>query len=145
MITSKVVLILGRFGGGHLAVLHALRDELRIKGLIPVVFDFSVPSDRDTSETVSLLAHMATFIIADLTNPSSIPQEIQRIVPLLPSVPVVPILQEGHHPWSMWRDLQRYPWVLKQVDYKDTNDLLANLAERIVDPALSAKEANRPK
>jgi hypothetical protein len=68
-ITSKVVLILGRFTPPERKqVLDALRDELRRHNYLPVVFDFDVPENRDISETVSLLARMARFIIADLTD-----------------------------------------------------------------------------
>jgi hypothetical protein len=75
-ITSKAVLILGRFTDERKAVLDALREELRKRGYLPILFDFSVPAARDITETVSLLARMARFIIADLTDPSSIPKEL---------------------------------------------------------------------
>ena len=39
-ITSKVVLILGRFTDERKAVLDALRDELRKRNYLPILFDF---------------------------------------------------------------------------------------------------------
>ena len=83
-ITSKAVLILGRFTDERKAVLDALREELRKRDYLPILFDFDVPATRDITETVSLLARMARFIIADLTDPSSIPKELEAIVPALP-------------------------------------------------------------
>ena len=77
-ITSKAVLILGRFTDERKAVLDALRSELRKRNYLPILFDFNVPATRDITETVSLLARMARFIIADLTDPSSIPKELER-------------------------------------------------------------------
>jgi hypothetical protein len=78
-ITSKAVLILGRFTDERKAVLDALREELRKRDYLPILFDFNVPATRDITETVSLLARMARFIIADLTDPSSIPQDPQGV------------------------------------------------------------------
>lgn len=43
-ITSKVVLILGRFTPERKAVLDALRDELRKRNYSPVLFDFDKPA-----------------------------------------------------------------------------------------------------
>jgi hypothetical protein len=80
-ITSKAVLILGRFTDERKAVLDALREELRKRDYLPILFDFEVPARRNITETVTLLARMARFIIADLTDPSSIPQELQAIIP----------------------------------------------------------------
>lgn len=64
-ITSKAVLILGRFTHERKAVLDALRDELRRRDYLPILFDFAKPSSRDLTETVSTLAHMSRFVILD--------------------------------------------------------------------------------
>jgi hypothetical protein len=63
-IASKVVLILGRFNPERKAILDAIRDELRKRDYLPVLFDFEKPSNRDITESVSTLAHMARFVIA---------------------------------------------------------------------------------
>ena len=74
-------------------VLELIREELRRLNYLPVVFDFDKPATRDLTETVSTLAHIAKFVIADITEARSIPQELERIVPDLPSVPVQPLLE----------------------------------------------------
>src|SRR5436189_199425 len=58
---------------------------------LTILFDFDKPSSRDFTETVRTLAHLSRFIIADLTDPSSIPQELYAIVPTL-AIPVQPLL-----------------------------------------------------
>src|SRR5712692_3307193 len=68
-ITSKMVLILGRFTHSRKVILDAIREELRKRNYTPVLFDFEKPSNRDLTETVSTLAHLARFIIVDLTDP----------------------------------------------------------------------------
>jgi hypothetical protein len=55
-LTSKVVLILGRFFEARKHTLDALKTELRVRGFVPVIFDFEQPADRDVTETVTLLA-----------------------------------------------------------------------------------------
>jgi hypothetical protein len=82
IITSKAVLILGRFTPPkRKAVLDALRDELRKRDYLPILFDFEKPDSKDLTGTVSTLAHMARFIIADLTDPSCIPYEVAKVIP----------------------------------------------------------------
>ena len=78
-ITSKAVLILGRFTDERKAVLDALREELRKRNYLPILFDFNVPATRDITETVTLLARMARFVVADITDARSIPQELPRL------------------------------------------------------------------
>src|SRR6266487_5138917 len=90
-ITSKVVLILGRFTDKRKKVLDTLRDELRRHNYSPVLFDFEKPASKDLTGTVNTLAHLARFIIVDLTDPSSVPYEMATIVPHT-VVPVQPLL-----------------------------------------------------
>jgi hypothetical protein len=133
-ITSKAVLILGRFTADRKAVLDALRDELRRHDYLPILFDFEVPTTRDITETVSLLARMARFVIADLTDPSSIPKELEAIVPHL-AVPVQPLLGGTSRPYAMFKDYWKYDWVLPVYRYEGLEELLAALAERVIAPA----------
>ncbi len=140
-ITAKVVLILGRFTPERKAVLDALRTELRKHDFTPILFDFDKPTSRNLTETVSTLAHMARFVIADITDAKSIPQELQRIVPGLPSLPVQPIILASQYEYSMFIDLQDYPWVLPIYRYSDTDTLLTHLVPLVISPALTkAKE-----
>jgi uncharacterized protein YjbI with pentapeptide repeats len=115
-IGKKAVLILGSFAGKRKDVLDALREELRRHKYVPILFDFDVPATRDITETVSLLARMARFIIADLTKASSIAKELEAIVPNL-AVPVKPLL-EGSRPYAMFKDYWKYDWVLKVYRYR---------------------------
>ena len=134
-ITSKVVLILGRFTPERKAVLDALREELRKRDYLPVLFDFAPSQSRDITETVSLLARMARFVVVDITDARSIPQELSIIVPDLPSVPVQPLLQEGAGEYGMFEHFRRYPWVLETYYYPSIQYLIAALGERVISPA----------
>jgi hypothetical protein len=69
-------------------VLDTLREELRKRDYLPILFDSEGPKSRDITEMVSLLARMARFVVADITDAKSIPQELGVIMPDLPSVPV---------------------------------------------------------
>ncbi len=140
-IASKVVLILGRFTYERKVVLDALREELRKRNYSPVLFDFEKPASRDLTETISTLAHMARFIIADITDAKSIPQELQAIVPDLPSVPVQPLLESSYREYAMFEHFRRYPWVLETYYYDSIGEVLASLKEKVIDPAeAKAKE-----
>ena len=143
-ITSKVVLILGRFTPRRKAVLDAIREELRKHNYVPVLFDFEKPASRDTQETITTLARLARFVIADITDPKSIPQDLVSIVETLPSLPVQPVLELGSEPWGMFDHIKRYPWVLELHRYRDLEDLLASLSEKVVLPAAAkAKELEK--
>ena len=134
-ITSKVVLILGRFTPERKPILDAIRVELRKRNYLPVLFDFDKPSNRDITETVSTLAHMAKFVIADITDAKSIPQELMAIVPALPSVPVQPLLLASQREYGMFEHFRRFPWVLEPFLYEDLDGLLAAIKEKVIGPA----------
>jgi hypothetical protein len=78
---------------------------------------------------------MARFIIADLTEPNSVPHELAAIVPNT-IVPVQTIVLKGHRPYSMWSDLRkRYHWVLEPYQYKSKKLLINQLTKRVIAPA----------
>lgn len=133
-LTTKVVLILGNFGDKRKEVLDGIRDKLRQIELVPVLFDFSGPTSKDTTGTVEILARLSRFIIADLTTPSSIPHELATTVPFLRTTPVLMIRQIGASGYSMVDDLRAYPWVLDIHEYESKDSLLEQISE-VIRPA----------
>jgi len=55
IVTSKAVLILGRFTPDRKGILDSLRESLRKRNYLPILFDFEGPLNRDITETVSTL------------------------------------------------------------------------------------------
>jgi hypothetical protein len=142
-LTSKSVLILGRFTPERKAVLDALRNKLRQYDLLPIVFDFERPTDKDFTETIKTLAGISYFVIADVTNPKSSPLELQATVPNY-QIPFVPIIQEGESPFAMMVDLQKkYPWVLPTKSYDSIDTLMKALKPGIIDPAVEMRNKLR--
>jgi hypothetical protein len=118
-----------------LAEITSLRDELRRCGFLPMLFDFEKPQSQDLTETISTLAHLARFVVADLTDARSVSRELQRIVPDLPGLPVKPIILDSQHEYSMFESFRRYPWVLKVHRYTDVNHLIRSLRQDVITPA----------
>lgn len=133
-VTTKTVLILGRFTPERKQVLDALKDALRERGFIPMLFDFKPSPQRDLTETVQLLANMAKFIIADITEAKSIPQELSHIIPFLPSVPVQPILLASDREYGMFDHWRSFSSVLPEFLYQNEQDLINNLETKVILP-----------
>jgi hypothetical protein len=134
-ITSKAVLILGRFTKERKAVLDALREELRKRNYLPILFDFEKPRSRDTDETITLLARMARFIVADISDAKAVLQELRAIVPDLPSVPVQPIILATQEEPGMFDFYRNRPSFLPVHHYASQDQLLADLGEKVIRPA----------
>jgi uncharacterized protein YjbI with pentapeptide repeats len=133
-VTSKTVLILGRFYEDRKKVLDALRETLKEYDLAPIIFDFEPSKNRDLTETVQLLANMAKFVIADLTDAKSIPQELAHIIPFFPSVPVQPILLKSEGVYSMFEHWEKFDSVLPIFHYENQQHLLDNVITEIINP-----------
>lgn len=140
-ITTSGVLILGRFTDGRKEILDGIRERLRERGFVPIMFDLDKPRQRDFTETIKVLAGLSRFIIADITNPRSSPLELQAVVPDY-MIPLVPIIQQGEEPFAMFRDLrQKYgTWVLDPLEYDSVSGLLDVLDNAIVAPAIKLSE-----
>jgi uncharacterized protein YjbI with pentapeptide repeats len=135
-ITSKVVLILGRFTPERKPVLDAMREELRKYNYLPIMFDFEKPASQDFIEPVSTLAHLARFVIADFTDAKIILEEVPHIVRNI-TVPVKPLLLEGsgNEPVTLYNLRRNHHSLLDTYLYKGVDDLLLSFKDRVVEPA----------
>ena len=134
-ITSKAVLILGRFTAERKAVLDALREELRKRDYLPILFDFDKPTSQTTDETITLLARMSRFVIADISDAKSVLQELRAIVPDVPSVPVQPVITATQEEPGMFDFYRKFRSFLHVHRYASQEQLIADLGEKVIRPA----------
>lgn len=134
-ITSKVVLILGRFTSDRKPALDAIRDALRALNYTPILFDFTRPASRNYIETVSTLAGMARFVIADVTDAKVVLQEIHVILREYPSVPVQPLLLRDNEPTTVLLDFMDFASFLPIHQYADVRSLTDELVDKVIAPA----------
>jgi len=103
-ITSKVVLILGRFTPERKQVLDALRSELRERNYLPI-------------------------------DAKSVLQELQAIVPEVPSVPVQPVIIATQEEPGMFDYFRNFRSFLPAHRYSELEQLLVDLGDRVICPA----------
>lgn len=96
------------------------------------MFNFDKPASRDITEAICCVANMAQFAIADITDGESVLQELQKIVPHLPSVPVQPLLYALTQRKDATLEIQQYPWVLETYQYGSIEQASASLNQRII-------------
>ncbi len=132
----KAVLILGRFTEERKAVLDAIREELRRHhDYLPIMFDFPRPDSKSYIQTVTTLAHLVRFVIADVTDPKVILEEMLGVFSKLPSLPVQPLLMKGSNANVVLTDFSDFPGFSEFHLYTDIEDLLASLADKVIAPA----------
>jgi uncharacterized protein YjbI with pentapeptide repeats len=144
-VTAKVVLILGRFSDERKQVLDALREELRRHDYVPVIFDFDKPVDKSIADTVTTLARLARFVIADVTDPAWVTVEAQLIVRECRSIPFRLIKHESAAVPSPINDLRtEAPQLIRPFNYHSLAHAVASVS-LIVEPAEEMAEKIRRK
>lgn len=146
-LTTKSVLILGRFTDERKAVLDAIRDELRKHDYVPILFDFDKPANRNFSETVMTLASLSRFVIVDLSDPNSAPYESLLFAERLRSVPLQGIFcptPDHRKYFPMYNDLLSLRHVLPVYEYDTAHNLIASLAANVIRPAEEMVKTVRP-
>ncbi len=96
---------------------------------------FEKPASRDLTETISTLAHMARFVIADITDARASPKSWNGLCQTCLEVPVQPLLLASQQEYGMFEHFRRYPWVLEPVLYDDQQKLLVEIEGRVIVPA----------
>ena len=133
-IAARSVLVLGRFTDERKAVLQQIRGLLSRLGnaYVPIVFDFEKSKDRDLIESIVRFAAVSRFVIADLSDPKSVPAELQAIVPQFPSLPIVPIIESTQREYPVSDHVLRRQSVCKVVRYRDPAHLDEIFDEQVV-------------
>jgi hypothetical protein len=135
-ITSKAVLILGRFTQERKEVLDAIREALHKHNYVPILFDFENTTNQSLLETVMTLAGMARFIIADVTAATMVREELRSIVEKYPAKPIQPILLYGEQEYVTLPEIRTdFKNILPTFTYKDKNEVVSRLSEGIIIPA----------
>ena len=111
----------------------ALREELRKHNYLPILFDFEKPRSRDTDETITLLARMARFIVADMCQKRATGAASNCAGPS--SVPVQPIILATQEEQGMFDFYRNMPWFLPFYRYVSQEQLLADVGEKVIRPA----------
>ena len=100
------------------------------------MFDFPPLTSQTTLQTVKTLAGMARFVIADLTDARSVLQELQAIVPGLPSVAVRLLIKKSELQYGMLDYIRTYRSVVeKAYEYESLEELIASIKENVIGPA----------
>lgn len=138
-VTSRLVLILGRFGE-RLYVLEAIQDVFRQGATYsPLIFDFEPPEGRDVLDTVKTLALLSRFVLVDLTEARSAPYELDQIASFV--IPIQPLFQVPEEEPVLLKDLRRrYHWVLEPYYYDTVESLLESLKGELT-TSIEAKAA----
>jgi hypothetical protein len=146
-LADQGVLILGRFRSPSIEVLKAIKSRLTEHpgNYLPILFTFDKPDKRDLAESILTFAGLARFVIADLTDPKSIPAELEKIVPQYPSLPVVPIIREGEEEYALFQSIQRRKSVVNPTfRYRDLEHLLESFEQIIYDAESKLAELTDP-
>ena len=99
------------------------------------MFDFDPTANQTIIETVKTLAGMSRFVIADLTDARSVPQELQIIDTHCRTVAVRLIKKRGEPEYGML-DFRNSPWFVKGMcEYDSSEELIASIKENIILPA----------
>jgi hypothetical protein len=136
-ISRKIVLILGRFLPARKIVLNAIREALRAKGYIPILFDFSKPVAKTFIETVSIFAHLSRFVIADFSDGRIVYHEVPHIAQTV-AVPIKPILSADvvePDPVTLLDLRVGSSKVLDILRYRSVEHLLEVFTDEVLQPA----------
>lgn len=133
-VTSALVLILGSFAPAEKPVLDALRVALNKRGFVAVTFDFERPSGRDYMETVTAIAALCRFIVADFTNAKEVRAEVSQVHAQYRRVPIIPIAKVGARLPVTMVNVFSADDLAGLVRYADIDDLVSTLPS-IIDQA----------
>lgn len=146
---ENAVLILGSVTEGQTEVFDVIRRQLGKLNYFPIQLDLAKPN-RSQEKAALALAGLVRFIIVDFTDGPVI-QLMRSIVSRTCDVPLVPLRRTGGIIPSTLAQLRaEHECILSVHIYKDADDLLISLTEKVVEPAeakaeeVMAAKTNKP-
>lgn len=132
-LTSKIVLILGRFTEDRKLILDRLKEKLQAQNYVPVIFDFQKPFNKDFIEPVLIIAQLAKFVIADFSDPKIVLEEVPLIVRNTSTV-IIPILEDGQRePVTLLNLRVNQRSITKTFYYQSSEDLVINKLSLLIE------------
>jgi uncharacterized protein YjbI with pentapeptide repeats len=128
--TTRFVLILGRFTDARKRLLEALREALRRRNYRPVSLDPGKASGRELSEHLLPLGRIARFIIADFTEAGGLASVVERMLSAQSSVPLQPLQQMTGGEIVLSNSLKSCAGVLPPYFYRNPDS--RDVAEKIM-------------
>lgn len=130
------------FKDGGREVLEFIAAEVRKKQLIPIIFDFDNPKGNNLIETLTVLAGISKFVIANL-NGSSVPAELARITANFkrPIITYSNIVDEKNI-YSMFSDILSLDNVL-YFKYNTQNQLSKKLEIKLIEAEKSFQKSQQ--
>src|SRR5262245_45856527 len=84
-------------------------------------------------ESIVGFASLSRFVIADLSEPRSVQQELEAIFPRFQSVPVIPVINKSGKEFATFASIRRRENVVQPtLRYRDLDDLLKKLDAVVV-------------
>jgi hypothetical protein len=135
----QLVMILGNFQNERRELLNALRREIKLRNLIPVVFHFDKPFSRTFLNMTRQIAALTRFVIIDFTPPHRINTDFQAALPYF-KLPLQ-VIAANLPATREFKKLQHYPWILEPYFYQDLAMAGSVIGAKIIEPAeLKARE-----
>jgi hypothetical protein len=128
----QLVIILGNFQNERRELLNAIRRELKLRRLIPVVFHFDKPLSRTFLDVTRQIAALTQYVVVDLTLPHLIAVNFQAALPHF-KLPIQVIAADSPAARKT-ETLQQYPWILEPYFYQDLAEAVSATGARIIDP-----------
>jgi len=135
---TKTVLILGKFDNKTMPVLERIKEELRTRGFIPMMFTFDVPEKQFHIDTVKTMALLSSFVIIDLSIPGAQLYELGKMIDNA-RIPFIPILHEEAAPSDMLSDCLPLPWYKSDYEsqrysYENADKQISELLDNTIIP-----------
>jgi len=100
---SRFALIVGHFASGRKNILNRMRNILRRSNYIPISLDVEKSAGRDIGDSLSALAQIAMYVVADASSTGSITHELESIVSGPRRIPVITYPEDLY--WALQEDV----------------------------------------